>query len=516
MKPRPIGHRREQERGFALLLVFAMAASIAIFLYKQLPRAAFEAQRAKEELLIERGEQYIRGIQLYVNKWGRYPAQMEDLEKADGKRYLRRRYKDPMTGEDEWRLVHIDGTGRLTDSKVQKDKEKEKKNENTFITEFATTGSTTGTGAAGVNAGLRRRPSDGPAPDTFGATAATSNSGVQQWGTVPPRNDFGANPANPAAGGANPNPGNPNSRTPGNAGTQSGWNSLNNAQPPNSGGFNNGTPNNNSGMNAAGGMNTGNGMNSNSPGMNMPQMGSNGQSNNSGPGGSLQSQNAAKLIGDILTKPRADMPGGMPGGMGGRQIGGGIAGVATKFESGSIKLYEERQKYEEWEFIYDIKKDKRLAAQMGQMPGAQQPGQPGQPGQFGQQGQAMQGGFGQQQGQNGQGLGSGMNTQQGQASSTPASPPPPPPPVNGGFQGQGFGSPNWQSLANQPQQPGQAQRPVANPFTTAPPPPSPSNPNQGVPNPPTPEAQPAPEGQPAPEPQPAPEVQQGDPNQQQR
>ena len=46
------------ESGFAMLLVFLMAASIAIMLYMQLPRAAFEAQRAKEEMLQERGEQY--------------------------------------------------------------------------------------------------------------------------------------------------------------------------------------------------------------------------------------------------------------------------------------------------------------------------------------------------------------------------------------------------------------------------------------------------------------------------
>ena len=56
-----------------MLLVFLMAASIAIMLYMQLPRAAFEAQRAQEEMLQERGEQYIRAIQLYVAKWRSYP-----------------------------------------------------------------------------------------------------------------------------------------------------------------------------------------------------------------------------------------------------------------------------------------------------------------------------------------------------------------------------------------------------------------------------------------------------------
>ena len=38
--------------GYAVLLVFAMAAAVAISLYIELPRAAFEAQRDKEQTLI--------------------------------------------------------------------------------------------------------------------------------------------------------------------------------------------------------------------------------------------------------------------------------------------------------------------------------------------------------------------------------------------------------------------------------------------------------------------------------
>src|SRR6185437_13234224 len=41
----------------------------------------------------------------------------------------------------------------------------------------------------------------------------------------------------------------------------------------------------------------------------------------------------------------------------GQVIGGGIAGVATKVEGEGIKVYNDRSKYKEWEFIYDISKD---------------------------------------------------------------------------------------------------------------------------------------------------------------
>jgi len=54
------------ERGFALLLVFAMAAAIAILMYLEIPRVAFEHQRDKEALLVDRGEQFIRAIELYT------------------------------------------------------------------------------------------------------------------------------------------------------------------------------------------------------------------------------------------------------------------------------------------------------------------------------------------------------------------------------------------------------------------------------------------------------------------
>jgi len=110
--------RRHGERGFALLVVFLFAAAVAFTFYRQLPRAAFESVRDKEQILIDRGGQYKRAIEVFyaVNK--RYPASLEDLEKSD-KRYLRHRYKDPLTGKDEWRIIHTNGTF-LTDSLVQK------------------------------------------------------------------------------------------------------------------------------------------------------------------------------------------------------------------------------------------------------------------------------------------------------------------------------------------------------------------------------------------------------------
>ena len=76
-------------------MVFVMAAVIAITLYIEMPRVAFESQRAKEQLLVDRGNEYKRAIQLFYRKMKRFPAKIEDLESTSNIRFLRRRYQRP-------------------------------------------------------------------------------------------------------------------------------------------------------------------------------------------------------------------------------------------------------------------------------------------------------------------------------------------------------------------------------------------------------------------------------------
>ncbi|MBY0372841.1 MAG: hypothetical protein K2Q23_02540, partial [Bryobacteraceae bacterium] len=95
MSKRWEARRREGERGFALLLIFAMAAAVALLLYIELPRAVFESQRATEEMLIDRGEQYKTAIKRFYMKTKTYPDSIDQLEGTNGTRFLRRRYKDP-------------------------------------------------------------------------------------------------------------------------------------------------------------------------------------------------------------------------------------------------------------------------------------------------------------------------------------------------------------------------------------------------------------------------------------
>ncbi|MBI2820044.1 MAG: hypothetical protein HYX73_08700, partial [Acidobacteria bacterium] len=92
------------------------AALLVVGLYRILPKYVFEGQRFKEEELIFRGEEYQRGIQLFVRKFGRYPTSLEELEDTSQIRFIRKLYPDPMTEEGEWRLVHIGPNAVFIDS----------------------------------------------------------------------------------------------------------------------------------------------------------------------------------------------------------------------------------------------------------------------------------------------------------------------------------------------------------------------------------------------------------------
>ena len=107
------------------------------------------------------------------------------LEKTNNVRYLRKRYKDPMTGKDEWRVIHVNSAGQLTDSIIKKKESEEKKaNLNTFIGEMPTVGGATPNAAdTGQNVALRRRASDQPgAPGTSGGGGAVPPVDPQSLG----------------------------------------------------------------------------------------------------------------------------------------------------------------------------------------------------------------------------------------------------------------------------------------------------------------------------------------------
>jgi hypothetical protein len=106
-------NHRDSERGYILLILLLFVALLAIGSLKIIQDFRFEYQRDREEELIHRGVQYSRAVQRYFKKFGRYPTRVEDLEKTNNLRFLRKRYKDPMnrdpaTGlERDFKFLHL-------------------------------------------------------------------------------------------------------------------------------------------------------------------------------------------------------------------------------------------------------------------------------------------------------------------------------------------------------------------------------------------------------------------------
>jgi type II secretory pathway pseudopilin PulG len=355
--------RREREGGFALLLVFVMAAVLAITLYMEIPRLAFEAQRQKEQMLVERGQQYQIAIRRYMQRGLRqgvnqvvgppWPTKIEDLEDTNGRRFLRKRYLDPMTGKDEWRIIHINN-GVLTDSINNKPKQGDQQDEGLRaggIAEFAGIGQI-GAGSSGpISAATRRRTSDGAGSGGgIGPSDPSLPGNAGNSGTAPGApTDAGASGASGGSqpGAPSPLPGQP----PPGAGPSGGGNwgaagSPGPATPP-------------TGQPSYPGQ-VGFPVNSNNPGGSPYPAGPGSNGNppffpqpGGAPGGPLSPQ---QLIGNILTQPR---PGGMPqvtSTGNGTTIGGGMAGVASKLDADAIMVCGDHTNYAEWEFVFDPSK----------------------------------------------------------------------------------------------------------------------------------------------------------------
>lgn len=99
-------HKSKNEKGYILLSLMLMMTLMLIALTVEAPRVAQQIKREKEEELIHRGNEYRNAIKKYFRKFGRYPVSLDQLENTNNMRFLRKRYKDPFTGKDDWRLLH--------------------------------------------------------------------------------------------------------------------------------------------------------------------------------------------------------------------------------------------------------------------------------------------------------------------------------------------------------------------------------------------------------------------------
>jgi len=316
---------------------------VSILIYLEIPRVAFEHQRDKEALLIDRGEQYARAIELYGRKMNRRPQTLDDLEKGQNIRFLRRRYKDPMTGKDEWRLIHMGSNGQYLDSKVHKPGgalQNADSGPSVLASKIQGVGqsATVISDAQAVSAALQKHASDRISPGGAGSAApgATGQNGVTDTtangATAPnqqPPNAVQANAVQEGQAVAQGGTANPaqfpfpaqqagNMRLPGNTQNDAAL-TLGSVLPP---------------------------AQQDTMGNNVSQ---------SGTAQPTPIQSIQAILGAQRTTP-AGAGGGAQGPMGAGNasaLGPGLVGVATKVEMEGIRRYKEHSNYSEWEFLYD-------------------------------------------------------------------------------------------------------------------------------------------------------------------
>ena len=103
---------QHSERGYLLITLMLALAVITIALLSVLPEISQQIRRDREEEMRHRGTAYMRAIQHFYKKFGRYPMRVEELENTNNLRFIRKRYKDPInrdaaTGQEkDFKLLH--------------------------------------------------------------------------------------------------------------------------------------------------------------------------------------------------------------------------------------------------------------------------------------------------------------------------------------------------------------------------------------------------------------------------
>ena len=105
-----------REEGFIMVALLVSMAVAAVWMTVLVPKWTTQALRQKEDDLIFRGEQYARAIALYYTKNQAYPPTVDILVTQ---KFLRRKWKDPITGKDFLLVPAPSPTGQQAAQPVQ-------------------------------------------------------------------------------------------------------------------------------------------------------------------------------------------------------------------------------------------------------------------------------------------------------------------------------------------------------------------------------------------------------------
>jgi len=93
-------------RGYILITLLLLVTLLAMGMIAVLPAVKHQIQRDQEEEMIHRAVGYSRAVRKFYKKFGRYPTRIEELENTNNLRFIRKRYKDPITGKD-FKILHM-------------------------------------------------------------------------------------------------------------------------------------------------------------------------------------------------------------------------------------------------------------------------------------------------------------------------------------------------------------------------------------------------------------------------
>ena len=285
-RPSPTRLRRRGQEGYVLLYLLLMVALMGIVALAVMVPIKFDLQRDREQEMIHRGVQYSRSIRNYYKKFGRYPTRLEDLDNTNNLRYLRKHYKDPLTGKD-FKLLHYGDPGLSMSAGIGG-------------------GGITGANTVGQMNGSSL--GNSPGNSAFGG----SGSGFGQSSSFGSSSGFGSN-----------------------SGSSFGSNSNNSSfGNSSSSGFGSGFGNSNSSGTSTGGASSGSSTNQ--------------------PAGAGASQSGTGASSDGSSTQSGT------GGQGNNQVfgGGPIVGVASLSKDNTIREFNHKKKYNEWQFVYDPTTDR--------------------------------------------------------------------------------------------------------------------------------------------------------------
>lgn len=109
-------HSSPSQQGFTYLGMLALLSVLLLWASAAVEVTHTQVRREQEEELLFIGQQYRSAIQNYQTAMGRLPGSLEEMLQVSTpagqtRRFLRRIYPDPITGEALWGLVSGPGGG---------------------------------------------------------------------------------------------------------------------------------------------------------------------------------------------------------------------------------------------------------------------------------------------------------------------------------------------------------------------------------------------------------------------